>query len=686
MRRIVVILSVLMTGSLASMAQSATDSIPFDTLAADKVVDAISPDTLPADVLQGLIAHLSGANTAVDGVGLAPRRATPRLKDSVLVTDYNDVVKQRILYEYDSRNRNFRTITYNYSDGLMLTTSSKTEKIFDGTSTSAVILTANYSWNNTLAEWVGSTRSETVYDDAHQSVATITYRENTSTYTFWTPTQSDTYIYRLVKNAYQPKEHDTYSINTTSGKLTPQTHIVQDWDDRGNLIEKTEYKGGQVLGVWQNANNDTKSLSAYQRYGTADVKVLDEAYTWSSAKADWIGKTSGKKTYTYTPNGAKVLTTTSFNWNNSSMRYDTASVTTNTYDASGNTIGTETMRWSNGNAKGDNYVTHYISGGKTLADTNFVWSSACNCWNYKSLVTYSYDGSLLDSTNTYSWRGSYWQDSICVSHYFDAKNRDTLTITTKWNGASVDTTAQTKTVYTYNASGAILTQYSYKWSSATHQWTGTGTAYEYTYNVSNKKTQELRFTYSSGSWNKTYERQWTFDAAGHQLIDEIYSWSGSTKTGVSKSEAGYTGNTKTMTASYLWDASRGDFRGVSKTVDTYSGSKKTQSVSYKWNYTTWEWEGMFLYDYSVANQTITYRYDATADTWNPDTKTETRSDANGSINNSYTYFNNAWNLTSQNEMTYLPGTTVPKTTIIAYYTTAGAVSSYSKTTNYYNNE
>ena len=643
-------------------------------------------DTLPADILEGLMAHLNDVHPTSFPWGMAGERSIARLKDSVLVTDQNEVVKQRVLYEYDSRDRNFRTTTYNYSNGSILTSSSRSEKVFDGTSSSATIMTTSYGWNTSRNDWVGSTRTETVYDDTHQSIAVILYRENTSTYAFWTPTQSDTYIYRLVQSTYQPAEHDTYLINTTPNQLTPQTHIVQDWDERGNLINKTEYKGGKAEGVWQNANNDAMNLYTYQLNGSTNVKVLDEAYTWSTAKAAWVGKVSGKKTYTYTPDGSKVLTTTTFNWNSTTMTYDTSMVTTNTYDASGNIIGTETMRWTNGIPAGTSYVTHYISGGKTLADTNFVWSTACACWTYKSLITYSYNGSLLDSANTYSWHGSYWQDSLCVSHYFDDRNKDTLTISTKWNGSVIDTTARTKTIYTYNSAGSILTQYAYKWTSSTHAWTGNGTAYEYTYNASNKKTQELRFTYSSGTWNKTYERNWVFDDAGHQLLDEIYNWSGSTKTGVSKSEAGYTGNTKTMTASYLWDSSHGDFRGVSKTIDTYTGSTKTQSISYKWNYTTWDWEGMFLYDYSVPSQTTTYRYDAASAAWNPDTKTVSGTADNTSTNNTYTYVNGDWALTSQNEIIYLLGTSVVKTTITAYYTTDGSISSYSKTTNYYNNE
>ncbi len=469
MRRIVVILSVLMTGSLASMAQSATDSIPFDTLAADKVVDAISPDTLPADVVQGLIAHLSEANTAVERVGLAPRRAsgTKTLLDSSIVVDQNDVPVRKLIYEYDRLDRNFRTTTYYYTGGIPNGTSSVQEKVFDGTSTASTIMTTNYTWDGT--RWRGTTRTETVYNDARKQIALITYTWNTA-YAFWTPTASTTYQYEYnaTKRTYYQTEKWDYAINAAFKKLVASQRLEQAFDVQGNNILKTYYKGGMSNGVWQHANNDTQNINAYQLFGTANKQVLAEARKWSNNQ--WVG--TSRTEYDYNEDGSKQTKLINYQWNASTLTFDTTKATYNEYTKVKNawqTSMTMVYTWTNGVKKGTSYSRTVYNNTNKDSVLTYSWNNSLQDWvlTKQVVVLLNEQGKtyLNETLNTNVNTGV--QSGTRTLLYYNSAQQQTAQTIYRCTNSLWEPSDSTETLY---ANNVVMGSLRWKWSTSEHRW------------------------------------------------------------------------------------------------------------------------------------------------------------------------------------------------------------------------
>ena len=553
MRRIVVILSVLMTGSLASMAQSATDSIPFDTLAADKVVDAISPDTLPADVVQGLIAHLSEANTAVDGVGLAPRRAsgTKTLLDSSIVVDQNDVPVRKLIYEYDRLDRNFRTTTYYYTGGVPNGTSSVQEKVFDGTSTASTIMTTNYTWDGT--RWRGTTRTETVYNDARKQIALITYTWNTA-YAFWTPTASTTYQYEYnaTKRTYYQTEKWDYAINAASKKLVASQRLEQAFDAQGNNILKTYYKGGVSNNAWQHANNDTKDSAHWAYFGTAYKQTLSESYTWDGTNHRWKGKNSGKTIWNYTTNGSKTTETIVFNWNTTALRYDTATATYKNYDAAGHEISSFSYKWTNGVKSGVQGERNIYTGNDKDSSITYQWIN--DHWAIKTeRVTLRNEKNNPIMTHSFSFnKNTGIASSGTASYTYYLADESTISSLTNYAFSAGQLMPKDSTKYVYSGNTQIGTEV-YTWDKSIPGW------------AASEKTESV--SHGDTTINITY--QWQDDA-----------WSPNEKT-----EIVYSGTNILSATTYKWINDAWTY--ISRTVNSYSNGTLSLSLTQNYENDTW---------------------------------------------------------------------------------------------------
>ncbi len=392
----------------------------------------VAADTLPGDVLEALLLHLQDLNATPSPA----RRAggTVTLLDSSITVDQNGTPTKKMVYDYDERNRNYKTTTYFYTNGIPNGTSQVQEKVFDGTSSSSTILNTKYQWDATSSQWKGQSRTETVYDDTHHTISNVTYSWNPS-YTYWTPTASTTYQYDAL---FRVPEQWTWTIDNSTKKLNPSTRTQQEWDDRNNLILKVVYKGGQnAYGEWLGGSGGTKNIYEYQTYGTANKKVLDEAYTWNTSLNQWVGKTSGKTTWEYTPNGSYETAKVIFNWNNTTAAYDSATATFNGYDANNN-IYTISYKWTSGFKSGTAYTRNVFT------------------------------GSQKDSTLTYSWINNKWIEKTVKA--FNIKGKTTLDISWTYSG-EIPTASSKKTVTIYNTDNStVYTNLIYKWNVNAEKW------------------------------------------------------------------------------------------------------------------------------------------------------------------------------------------------------------------------
>ena len=262
----------------------AQDIVPADTLNNQQDMDSLSidaltveADTLPSDVLEALLAHIADCNSPQQ----APvRRAgsTPLLTGKT-VKDENGNITQSETYDYDSNDRKIRTTTEYYdAEGTHQASSSITEYAYNG---NTQVMNTAYMWANN--QWEGNTRRETVYNDNNKQITIANYSWNPN-YNYWTPTATTTYEY---DSKLRVPEQWTWAIDNTTKKLIPATRTQQEWDAKNNLILKTVYKGGQdANGNWLGGSGGTKNIYEFQDYGSANKKVLDEAYTWNDDRLE----------------------------------------------------------------------------------------------------------------------------------------------------------------------------------------------------------------------------------------------------------------------------------------------------------------------------------------------------------------------------------------------------------------
>ena len=483
-------------------------------------------------------------------------------------------------------------------------------------------------------EWEVQSRQLWTYDAAGHTLTNIMLQINAVTHSLDS--------LRKYENAYDASNRlvvESYYSSYNNGWIGSWKHFYE-YDSRGNTLNKEDYSGWEN-GDWKGSNKET---NVYDNANNSICKIL---YSWSAG--EWVNKTKNEKAY----------------------------------NAANNVVDNAMYSWSNSAWKGTSRTAYYWENNVTMADTAFAWVNGE--WEYKTLKTYTYEGTQAGTTATYTWKNEAWQaqqrvvytytasgsvlclatqgwcgedwcDSIEVRHYYDERNNDTLTVTQKWQNGEWTPTAQSRMEVTYDEQGRKITEIKYTWVKSTDTWKGASN-YVYAYDANGNKVLEERFTYTNYTWTLSYRRINVYDAANHLLLDELYQASGSVLVGISKSESAYEGNTRVMTASYLWDNSHSDFRGVSKTEDIYVNGVKVSSVSYKWDYTNWAWVEMFKYEYNSSgrnSETITSRWNTTTDAWDMDTRSITVYDTRNHLiaSNSYTYRSDEWQLTSQSEKVY----------------------------------
>ncbi len=512
---------------------SVTDSlvVPSSTDSLEAALDdfIVPADTLPAEVLAGLLAHLDetplpfGAGTRAR----SPRRATSTvtLLDSSITVDQSGTPTKKMIYDYDDINRNYKTTTYFYTNGVPNGTSQVQEKVFDGTNTSTVSNTT-YQWDATTSQWAGQSRKETVYDDGHHKITEVTYSWS-PTYSYWTPTASTTYAYDPANYSHMPEQW-TYVIQSSDNKLIPATRTQQEWDASNNLTLKVVYKGGQdANGDWLGGSGGTKNIYAYQTFGTANKKVLDEAYTWNTSLNRWVGKVSGKTTWEYTPNGSYETAKVIFNWNSTTLTYDTASATYKEYDAANHELSSFAYKWTSGVRAGNGTGTR---------------------------TTYS--GNNKDSVYSYTWRNGEWACTKIVVKLVNAANKVIVNETQNYNASGVGSGSGT---YTYYASD------------------------------NSTMTAQTHYTLANSIWTPKDSTAYIYSGST-KIADEAYTWSAALNQWVPKTRKEYLNSTDYITWAYQSSTDTWIVSGSFKRISGTDSEGATYALTYSYNELDSKWQ------------------------------------------------------------------------------------------------
>lgn len=459
-----------------------------ESLSLDSTTYTVQADTLPADILQRLLTHLSETQeAALAPVHRAISAATPLL-DSIVYTDQNGHITHQESYEYDATDRLFRTKTeYFNADGSHTNASTISENAYNG---NTQVMTAAYTWGN--GQWEGTSRLEYVYNDANKRITQINYAWR-PTHSFWTPSSSTTYTY---DELYRIPEQTTYSIDNTTFQLVGKTRTTQAWDANKNLILKEYLTGGIVNDAWQGGSGSTKNIYAYQTYGTANKKILDEAYTWNTSTKTWAGKASGKTTWDYTADGSKETDKVVFNWNATTLQYDSATATYKEYNASNLETSSFAYKWTNGVKAGNGTGTRKVYSGNNIDSTfSYTWrNGGWECTKIVVKLVNAANKAIVNETRNYNTSGV---GSGSGTYTYYAPNNTTQIAQTTYTFAQSTWTPKDSVAYQYNGNTLVSTD-QYKWDASIPAWVGTTKTVPLT--GLNIVSGSLTYTYSNGEW------------------------------------------------------------------------------------------------------------------------------------------------------------------------------------------
>ena len=142
----------------------------------------------------------------------APKRAAAAaascMTDTLLTYDSNSVLTEATVYEYDEAGRTVGTTVWAYNADGSRVGKSRTEDRYDASGVK--VMTAAYTWDNTLNDWIGLSKTEYTFENGKNTVTNISDWLNGD----WSVKTQYTYAYDA---AGRETEYTTYDRNTAGG-------------------------------------------------------------------------------------------------------------------------------------------------------------------------------------------------------------------------------------------------------------------------------------------------------------------------------------------------------------------------------------------------------------------------------------------------------------------------------------
>lgn len=263
-----------------------------------------------------------------------------------------------------------------------------------------------------------------------------------------------------------------------------------------------------------------------------------------------------------------------------------------------------------------------------------------------------------------------------MTHAYDAKDNDTLAVTSAWNGAEWVASSITKGTYRYTDFDQPLLVEVYTGTEG--NWKGTH-KYEWTYNEAELQTLYIAYGWSGGKWQFKQKNEKEYDDANHMVLNQSLKWENSAWVGVDKYEYAYDDNGyQSMYAVYTW---AGGWKGVTRTDKTMDDAGVEQSsISYKWDNNTWEYMFKYDYVYDEAGRTLEKRIlRYLNDDWENDQMFAYAFDGRGQEISAAEYYwiNQDWQIVSRREKTFDEEDNKIRREMSGSWATSGTLLSYS---------
>ena len=558
----------------------------------------------------------------------SPMRATASgcLTDSILTFNADSILTEATIYDYDAANRTIRTTVWKYDvNGGILSSSTKTEYGFDNRGEQ--VYTASYTWNSETNDWVGTDKSEYVFNEAHKMESKILYAWVNNT---WLPQTAYTYAY---DDAGLQIEYTTYSRDASSNHLAPSMQLVYAWynsskktlditytaytngtwsagtkkeyayDANGNQIKYTYYSS-LSNGNWVGATHEIWA------YNASNKKTYYEKQTWSngnwvnSSKESWEFNAAGKQTLHKRYNGAG---------NDWTITVSDSSV----YDAAGNNVLVENYNlksnvWTG--SKKEEYT--YNAKNKKINTYKYKWSGGAWVFNTWAVTDYDAAGNATETAN-YNWTNNTWIGTgTRTLKTYNSSKKVTEQITQSWPTGETNWVNKTCTTTTYSGAKTLMEAY-YIWQD--NDWLGTSRK-DYHYNAAGLNDTTKTYTNNGTDWIYSARTVNTYDSRGNTIITHNASWNGSNwqMTSMTRLDILFdAANRQLLNANYVCDADS-IWRGIQKDTTVYSASgQKLFTAHFEgWSNNDWLPSYKMEYEYDEAgHKLLDQRFDWIAGDW-----------------------------------------------------------------------
>jgi len=280
----------------------------------------------------------------------------------------------------------------------------------------------------------------------------------------------------------------------------------------------------------------------------SSIQIVDSLYTWSwdIMSDDW--KLESRMIDVVYDAGNNMINSTDQNWDGTawvnSDRY------TYTYDANHNMTSELSKVWMNETWVNDmmNAWTYDANFNETRVLTQ-IWDESTWVNEYQTLYTYNANNNPT-SMIYQSWGGMDWENSEKITYTYDASYNLIVVLTQVWDGASWENESKESSIYDSN---------NRKTSSLTQVWTGSEWSDElkisYTYTNSNLVKEVTEF-WNSGAWENYSQKEYSYDAGNHMILQLEKLWEGSQWVNFQKADYAYDQNMNlTDTRVVAWDGS-----------------------------------------------------------------------------------------------------------------------------------
>ena len=382
----------------------------------------------------------------------------------------------------------------------------KYAKVYDGEN---LIDDASYVWSN---GWVGNARTTKTYTGSLVASEIVWQWDNT--------------------NAEWIKKSKT-ETQYAGSKISEQTRSVWNGSEWLNVSQLTNTYQSDLLtesytrswkeGNWQD------SLRTINTYNAQKINTLSVSAAWNGTQ--WLSTDSTTRDVMYTTIAGKdyVIEDVTMAWSSKTNMWTGIKRDTKEYDAWGNVIQSDTYTYFSGTGWVNNVRRQYAykNGNKNLETLNLymTWNKTKGVWSGTTKTEKEYDDTnRLVKTSTYKWNTTHndWEGLASTEDIYENGIKVT-SYSYKWDAATWDWTGMFKHDYTYAASGKIAEQIDWRYDVNTGWYYDVKIANTYDAKGRTVKADRYQWIRTESQWcmTSTNETVYDADADGGKLRSEI---------------------------------------------------------------------------------------------------------------------------------------------------------------------